>query len=370
MALEKMKPIRYGSTEQFRNVVKQVNEMAAYMGKDESGNVVKDYSQPKPILKFNGSVKLHGTNASVVVTTENKIYTQSRNGIFDPYKQPDSHMGFTQFILSDYAPELEENFTATRADYILGCVLNLRAYRSRISESIEGCDVIVYGEWAGKGIQAKVAISELEKAFYIFGVKIKPLDGSDSFWIPVNEVKSFFPTHERTRNVWDYSVWNIDIDFENPALAQNIIIKITEEIEKECPIAKAHGVSGVGEGIVFVGEYEGQRLIFKSKGEKHAKGSKPKVLKEVDVDALNAEMAMADKVTPVWRLAQFYDEMAKEQSTEVLERKFLGEYINRIKADIVKEEMDVVLESGVEFKRIIKHLGTICREYYFNREKL
>jgi hypothetical protein len=44
--------------------------------------------------------------------------------------------------------------------------------------------VSIYGEWAGRGIQAGVGISQLEKKFYIFGVKISPFDDSlPAYWI-------------------------------------------------------------------------------------------------------------------------------------------------------------------------------------------
>ena len=60
----------------------------------------------------------------------------------------------------------------------------------------------------------------------------------------------------------------IAIDFNNPEKAQNELIKIMEEVEAECPIGKAFGVSGTGEGVVISHLTEDGSLIqAKVKGE-------------------------------------------------------------------------------------------------------
>jgi len=46
--------------------------------------------------------------------------------------------------------------------------------------------IILYMEWAGKGIQKNVAVSELDKAAFIFSeAKVRPFNEEEpSFWIP------------------------------------------------------------------------------------------------------------------------------------------------------------------------------------------
>jgi hypothetical protein len=56
---------KYGSIEQFRNIVKAVKDSTYYNGKDEEGNVLFDYTRKLPTITFTGFVKLHGTNAGI-----------------------------------------------------------------------------------------------------------------------------------------------------------------------------------------------------------------------------------------------------------------------------------------------------------------
>lgn len=52
--------IKWPSIEQFRNVVKNVQHRAAYLGLDAEGNPMFDKTRKNPTLTFRGTVKLHG----------------------------------------------------------------------------------------------------------------------------------------------------------------------------------------------------------------------------------------------------------------------------------------------------------------------
>ena len=64
--------------------------------------------------------------------------------------------------------------------------------------------ITIFGEWAGKGIQKKVAISELPKAFYMFGVHIKHRceNGSD-YWLS-SEIVSQLEFQKPIYNLYDF----------------------------------------------------------------------------------------------------------------------------------------------------------------------
>ena len=53
------------SIEQFRTVIANINRQYNFVGLDENGEAIYDQTLPKPVLTFNGTVKLHGTNAGV-----------------------------------------------------------------------------------------------------------------------------------------------------------------------------------------------------------------------------------------------------------------------------------------------------------------
>jgi hypothetical protein len=54
------KHISFPSIEKFSTVVANVNRRNNFIGLDENGEAIYDPSRPKPIIRFKGSVKLHG----------------------------------------------------------------------------------------------------------------------------------------------------------------------------------------------------------------------------------------------------------------------------------------------------------------------
>jgi hypothetical protein len=108
---------------------------------------------------------------------------------------------------------------------------------------------------------------------------------------------------------------------------------------------------------------------FKVKGELHAGVSKVKTLKQVDDAKLQLVNEIANQVTPGWRLAQFYTALQKEPN-EILERSKIGEYIKLVIADVVKEDLDIITDAGLEIKDVSGKISGIARDYFFEQETL
>ncbi len=343
-----MKHIKFPSIEQFRNVVSNINRQANYVGKDELDEPIYDESLPKPTLKFTGTVKLHGTNAAVCGNAVDGLWVQSRENIISPGKD---NAGFAQFVA------VNENFFVIMISEI-ATLHHIDTGNNTIS---------IYGEWVGKGIQSGVAISNLDKSFFIFGIKVSPFDETiPAYWVSCNGFS--FPEN-RIYNVYDYPTYEIEIDFNTPQLSQNKIIDMTIEVEDCCPVAKAFGFEGVGEGIVFTTEMpDGTRHMFKSKGEKHSK-SKVKVLREVDEDKINSAMKVAVMVTPSWRLEQMLAETFDTLNGGKLSRTRLGDYLKAVMNDVIKEDLDLITHTGLEIKDIAKNVSDIAKQYFFEAEK-
>ena len=70
--------IKYPSIEQFRNVIRTVKERHDYQGKSENGEPIYQHVSPYPVIKFTGTVKLHGTNAGIVLCKDGTMSFQSR----------------------------------------------------------------------------------------------------------------------------------------------------------------------------------------------------------------------------------------------------------------------------------------------------
>ena len=202
---------KYSSIEQLRSVVREVKSNHDFQGKDENGDAIYNHSSPYPTLKFEGTVKVHGTNASIIRTVEGEKIFQSRNRVLSLDKDN------AQFMISMMGKNLDFLF----------------------SFFPPGLEVILYGEWCGDNIQKGVAITGLPKMFIIFDVMV---DGE-----LVEMPKGLQNNEQNIYNILQFQTYEVDINFNTPELVQNKLIEDTLAVEKECPVGKFFGVSGIGE---------------------------------------------------------------------------------------------------------------------------
>ena len=339
------KHISYPKIAQFRNVVSNINREITFTGLDEDGNAIYDPSIKKPTLTFKGTVKLHGTNASVCFNSENGFWIQSRQNIITVEKD---NAGFAFFAESHKVE--------------LCSLLNKLIDEHQIDTKIY--TVSIYGEWAGKGIQKGVGISQLDKAFYVFGVKVsKPQDEEfNAYWIDSSNVRN---TEYRIFNVEDYETYSIDVDFNMPQLAQNKFGEITEKVENECPISKAFGIdNGLGEGVVWSVEYKDSVHRFKVKGDKHSV-TKVKKLASVDVEKLKTIQDFISYAVTENRFNQAIENVFGKEDLDV---KKMGDFIRWFIKDIASEEMDTMVENGLEPKDVNKYISTKVRGMFFKAQ--
>ena len=131
--------IKYPSTEQFRNVIRAVTDRVQYQGKDEEGNSIYDRNKELPVVEYVGTVKLHGTNASLVMFEDGKIYCQSKERML---AFGCDNAGFWEAM---QGVDLESLFDFVKKRYY----------------ELNGCDapypIVIAGEWAGGNIQRGVA---------------------------------------------------------------------------------------------------------------------------------------------------------------------------------------------------------------------
>jgi len=338
--------IKFTGIGAFRNVIKAVCHRSAYIGMDDQGEPIYDGTRPKPTITFNGAVKLHGTNAGVSYEhATGEFWAQSRKNTITPEKD---NAGFSFFVES-HKDVFLEMFKSLPCDGI----------------------TTIYGEWCGKGVQSTVAITELDKFFVIIGVKESPLEPSEdevAIWLPDDKTQPLSSNDDRVFNILDFPTFSIDIDFKNPELSTNRMVEITAAVEAECPVAKQLGVSGIGEGVVWKSDVNGERYIFKVKGDEHAGKSKVKTLKPVDNERLQRINDIAEQVTPVWRLEQAIQETFDTNNGGDIDRKGLGDFLRWVVKDVLKEEIDVISDAGFEPKDVNKKISEVCRTWFFERE--
>ena len=339
--------IKFPSIDQFRTVVSNINRQYNFVGLDENGEAIYDPSLPKPTLKFKGTVKLHGTNAGVSYNEESGMWAQSRENIITPEHD---NAGFAFFAHSHETEFLRLFIDVANKE-------DIDMHKNTIS---------IYGEWVGKGIQKGVGISNIEKSFFIFGVKITPHTETEeerganpSYWVESSYLRN---TDVRIYNIEDFQTYEIEIDFNMPQLVQNKLSDLTIAVEEQCPVAKHFGLEGIGEGIVWSIDFNGVVHRFKVKGEKHS-SSKVKTLAAVDVEKLNSINEFVQYVVTESRFNQAVENTFP--NNEPIDIKKMGDLIRWVVNDVIKEEMDTLVKNGLEPKDVNKYVSSKVREMFF-----
>lgn len=306
----------------FRNIIKELEKLC---GENEL-----------PILEAYATVKLHGTNASLLYNIkEDKIYPQKKTSIISI---ENDNFGFAKFV--------SENYEC--------CYDIINQIKLLLDNNIANLEnIVVFGEWAGMGIQKKVAISNLPKTFYIFGImlndsknRIRWLNNDDLFTIKPQ--KPIF-------NLFHFKTYQITIDFSNIDEAKSKMNTQLIDVEDEDPVAKELGYSGIGEGLVYtINNFKGIRFVWKIKGEKHCQTDK-KI--KIDDSAINT---IVKKVLPIWRLEQGVFEVFNNQ---LIDKKLYGNYLKWIVNDIIKEELDIIEQSGFKLEQIKKQINKEAIKY-------
>ena len=308
------------SIEQFRHLKRSVEYKAQFKGLDEAGEPIMDRLAKLPTLKFIGVEKIHGSFSGVKV--ENGTLTcLSKERVITP---EDDNYGFARAI-SNLPEEVKKELFYDKGN------------------------LTIFGERAGKGIQNKVAVAELEKFWVIFAAQTEAGE-----WLEI-ETWPEYPEH-RIFNIYNNTVWSIYIDFESPAESINEMNRLTLEVEKESPFGKRLGISGIGEGICWHCAEEGYdygRFIYKNKGEAHA-GSKVTKLANIDVEKMKSIDEFIEKTVTEERLQQGWDHLQNNKLFDY--EKSMGAFLSWVFQDVLKEEFDTMTESGLNKKDV----GSAC----------
>lgn len=325
----------FPSINQFRNVVAHVRRQAAFMGLDDDGNAIVNPAPKYPTLQFNGTVKLHGTNAAIVYGPEG-ITFQSRERVLT--RESDN---------AGFMAHMEQHIQTVRElEEYLHTHYNLADTNHTIA---------VYGEWCGGNIQKGVAITGLPKMFVIFAIK---LDGS---WVEMPKLLN--DSFASIYSIQHYQTWAINIDFEHPELAQNRLGELTAEVEACCPVGKALGVEGIGEGIVWrCTSNPSSEYWFKVKGEKHS-ASKVKTLASVDVGAVAQINEFVEMTVTEARLEQGLQNLINEQ-LKPFDMTSMGDFIRWVHQDVLKEEADTLQASGIEYKKLGGPIAQVAKRWF------
>ena len=344
-----MKMIKFPSIEQYRSIVKHVKDNTAYVGKDEEGNAIFNYDKEYPQIRFYGTPKGHGTNAGVSFDFKTgELWAQSRENIITIQKDNAGFAAFVEKNKEDFI-KMFHKIKETHDYFFRNFELNEPTYPI----------VTIFGEWAGPGIQKGVGISQIDKkSFFIFDIKITNEDQTHH-WVNID-------FEEYTNNAFepvlrnfiddvylmtDMAFYDISIDFNKPEEIQELLIKLTDEVEHNCPIAEYFGLKNtIGEGIVWRTWFNGDMIRFKVKGEKHS-SSKVKTPVEIDVEKMNSVNEFVDYCVTENRLNQGIEQVFTCNNLRP-DIKNTGDFIKWISKDVLKEETDTLVKSDLIWKDV------------------
>lgn len=338
-----MKHFGFPSIEQYRGAVKSIRDNCEYHG------------VALPTVTFQGTVKLHGTNAGIVFClATGEMWAQSREQCITPESD---NAGFARFV-ADNDNTFRTLFKTSQDLSGLG------------DDPAKPTHLAIFGEWCGKGIMKGVAINQLEKRFVVFGCRvITDAEIPTLRWLPGTDLVTIVASapNERVFCIQNFKTWTLDIDFARPEIAQNELVRITDEVENECPVGKAFGVSGIGEGVVWKilvpvpGMPHANELIFKVKGKKHS-DTKVTTTAEVDVEKVANARAYADAVITDHRLEKMAEKL-KEQGVE-LDIKNTGAFLKLVGQDVIKEETDRLVASELEWKDVANVVNAAAKQWW------
>lgn len=351
---------KYFSTGQYKNIIKKVHDRCNY------------HAIPVPELTFRGTVKLHGTNASIynVLSTDN-IVVQSKNN--EITVEADNN-GFARFVENN-KEKFNEILSVIKKDY---------------PQEINENTAVIYGEWVGGNIQPgdTLGVKKLPKMFVIFAMKFikngqnvdeslddnAQLESKVERWFSEEQINNVLKqvnnlAEHKIYNIYDFPTFEVKIDMANPKLTQNILIDITNSVEKECPVAKQLGATGIGEGVVWKcvspsTKLNTSDLVFKVKGKEHSV-SNVTTIAEVDTVKVNSINDFVNIVLTENRLNQGVDYL-KEQHLPLLVNS-MGTFLKWVVNDCLKEEADVLEASGLEKKEVTPTISNKAKQWFLQK---
>lgn len=344
--------IRYPSTDQFRHAVKALIDRYQYAGKSETGEAIFDRSIPLPKIGFRGTVKIHGANAAIVFGPNGQgPYFQSRERIVTP--EDDLH-GFARTFTNLLTPQVLEKFPF------------LEQWNAGTNDRY----ICFYGEWCGPKIQAGVGVNKLDRPiFVVFGVKIVVPATDDQedavHWVPVPSSFEATGVGYLLYSIDQFSTYDVEIDLANPTASLDIIQQLTEQVGRECPVAKYFGIQGEGEGIVWKAVNTAAPAMFKSKCEAHAV-TKSRQVAEIDPAELDKVVRFVEATITENRLIQALSYLTEQRSLPV-DYSSLGTFLSWLVGDVIREESDLITELNLDRRQLNKQISAVGRKWLINK---
>ena len=234
-----------------------------------------------------------------------------------------------------------------------------------------GHPLIVAGEWIGPKIRPGAGVTKLSKRFVILTISI------NSIWQRDADFANIEAPQIDVYNVGRVPSYTVDFELNNmshsnPAFQQ--MYQYSDDIEKDCPFARAMGVSDdkcKGEGIVWKPATPRGRgdasLWFKTKGivERKKVEAQAEAFRRKEASAKAHAQQLAGALVTDRRIEQGY-EYLQELNLEVDEAN-TPVFVEWVVGDVLREEELTINESRVKKGLLRIELISFAREKYKER---
>ena len=312
--------------------------------------------------------KIHGTNIGVSFdiiegkVDRDSMIPQSRNQ--ELYEPSSNNYGAYTFMTE------RTDTLADIADYVLSNIKDIKDCKK----------VYIFGEYAGKGIQAKSALTNVDKKFLPFATVTFVDAEENSYEVLYND----FDTSE-FRDIWRrarakdilplgaYQFEGIYVRAEGQSNLSELCnhwVKRVEELEKNSPFGNYLGVpNNIMEGVVINiwdtyhrGQLNKPSYKVKVKGDEH-KASGVKVKRRQAKELNDKENELLKLATDVGRFEQAVSVLFKEKSKDI-EFTGIGDYLKWINQDIQVELKDLIEDPEVSYKNIQKDVARQAKAFF------
>lgn len=297
-----------------------------------------------PVVTYRAKVKLDGSNGGVQILPSGDVVAQSRSRVIT---RDDDNIEFAAWVDD---------------------------HRALFASLANGEDhLIVFGEWCGRGIQKRTAISKIERrVFAVFAVQYGDHKSMDArLEVEPERIRAILPEHPDVFVLpWHGEAVTMDFaDRGSLEVAAERINQLVADVEGCDPwVREVFGVDGMGEGVVLypVGDSAGPvarlgytSLMFKAKGDKH------QVVRQKRPAQIDPEVAasvagfVALFVTPA-RLEQG----VREACGGELDMRHTGDFLRWIGQDVKKESPVEMEASGLVWKDVSKAVNQAALRWY------
>jgi len=294
-------------------------------------------------IVYEGTAKLHGTNVGITFTTK-ASWVQAKNRVLSGHQD---HYGFFRYITNFRREDFFED-------------------PSYLDDLGEYESLTLYGEYVGKSLMKGTAVNLLpERRFVAFAVyrSSEPgiLSKPPKMKAPFDNVMPLDAT------------LRLSTDLSNFEQVLEDAKRLTLEVDKECPWAKARGIEGPGEGIVWRPLDGNRNLWWKTKGKKHkVKTALTEEEKAAREEKEKAAWLAYERIDGPTRVDQMYEELkADHPDIRVFGPMHTPFFLKKFGPDVSREcgaiLEKVSKETGIDFEVIRKGVNHCAVQEFHKR---